>query len=612
MNILSMVHFTAFWLCIGLIFIVLKKNPKATLNRVCVLLFTCFAIWEISLTFFYGAVSQTEAMLWTNIASFGWSYLAGFYLWFALIFTNRESILKKWYFYGMVFWVPLVFIVLQWTGYLISGFIKQFFWWEIVWSSSIWSWIFYIYYLSSLAGVLYLGIRLIMDTSALHVKKQARLLVITGLINIILAFINNLLFPILKIPNVPVTSAIMTLIWSGGIVYAITKYKLMILTPAYAASNIIATMGDSLILIDPEGILVETNHATLKLLGYGREEIIGQPVGPLFAEEIPFWKEIQTQKSIPGDLLKDYQIRYRAKSGTMIPVSFSSAVMRDEEYNFLGVVGVARDMREILRLQESERECMVEKARANALQERTQELQNAYDQLKAVQAQLIQSEKMAAVGQLAGGVAHEINNPMGVILGFAQSIMKRIQEDDPLSMPLKSIEREAVRCKKLVGDLLSFSRVGKTPVELINIHQTIDETLSLIAVQVNMKNIQIIRGYSTGLPHITANKNQLQQVIMNLCTNAVDAMPAGGKITVNTRQQEGFFEIRISDTGFGMTPAIMQRIFEPFFTTKEPGKGTGLGLSLCYEIIQKHHGTIEVESESGKGTTFVIKLMIEQ
>ncbi|OGS43102.1 MAG: hypothetical protein A2539_09450 [Elusimicrobia bacterium RIFOXYD2_FULL_34_15] len=251
-----------------------------------------------------------------------------------------------------------------------------------------------------------------------------------------------------------------------------------------------------------------------------------------------------------------------------------------------------------------------------------------------LQAQFLQIEKMAAVGQLAGGVAHEINNPMGVILGFAQSVVKNIKEGDLLYMPLKSIEREAVRCKNLINDLLVFSRKEKSKVELVNINIVIDGTISLIEAQAKLKKVEIIKKYSEGLPMIMVNSNQIQQVIVNLCNNAMDAMPKGGEIKISSNieidnRYINYIIIRISDTGEGIPNEIKSKIFEPYFTTKEVGKGTGLGLSLSYEIIQKHNGTIEVESpafasattpladnkategkEIGKGTTFIIKLPV--
>ncbi len=253
------------------------------------------------------------------------------------------------------------------------------------------------------------------------------------------------------------------------------------------------------------------------------------------------------------------------------------------------------------------------------VRERTAELAKANEDLerqirerKQLEAAVRQSEKMAAIGQLAGGVAHEINNPLGVILGFAQSVVKRIPSGDNMELPLKSIEREAMRCKQLVQDLLTFSRIGKIEKESMDVHSMIDSSLSLIRAQSKVRDVSLEKGFAPELPKILANANQLQQVIVNLCSNAMDAMPRGGTLTVKTRQkksggQEGV-EIEIQDTGTGIPEEIRSRIFEPFFTTKEAGKGTGLGLSLVYEIIQKHGGQISVESDMGKGTRFLIFL----
>ncbi|HEX3043519.1 MAG TPA: ATP-binding protein [Bacillota bacterium] len=623
MNPMSLAHYTAFLLYVWLIFFILSKNPKAKLNRVTAMFFACLALWSLTTAFYYAAVSKNDALFWLNITSVFWCSLASFDLLFSLVFTNKETILKKWYFYILILFIPAFFIYMQWTGHLAYNVTKQYYGWASIWSDSIWPWLLYAYFIAFVSVSLYLSYLFIKETKLAHEKKRAKLVIISGVIPLVLCSVTDIILVQLKVTTIPPIGSILMLLWAGGIVYAITKYKLMVLTPAYAASDILATMNDSLILIGPDGKIIEANPATLSLLGYSREEIIYEPIEIILsAKEASIIKEIEFEKLFKMDSFKDYLMCYRTKNGTEIPVSISGSVMRDQEHHLIGIIGVARDLREILRLQEKEREFIIEKARTEAFQERTQEIQEAYDKLKATQAILLQSEKMAAVGQLAGGVAHEINNPLGVILGFAQSIAKRIQEDAPLYHPLKSIEREAIRCKKLVGDLLTFSRTGKTKAEIVDINTVIDETLSLIEIQAKVKNIEIIKEYGSSLPQITANKNQLQQVIMNLCNNAIDAIEAkhkidgmlaeGGVITICAGVNENQIEIDISDTGHGMTEEVKKHIFEPFYTTKEIGKGTGLGLSLCYEIIRKHKGVIEAESEVGKFSTFKIKLPINQ
>ncbi len=246
--------------------------------------------------------------------------------------------------------------------------------------------------------------------------------------------------------------------------------------------------------------------------------------------------------------------------------------------------------------------------------ERTFELASAKEKLeneiyerKKLEKTVIQSEKMSAVGQLAAGVAHEINNPLGVILGFSQNAAKRIPPGDPLELPLKSIEREAVRCKNLVQDLLTFSRVGKMEKEPVDLNQTIETALSLVLAQSKVKNTQLVKEFSA-IPKIIGNKNQIQQIIVNLSNNAMDAMPQGGKLIIRLKtakiNDQDAVEIQVEDTGEGISPEIRSRVFDPFFTTKEIGKGTGLGLSLVYEIVQRHSGKIFLESKVGQGTVF--------
>lgn len=250
--------------------------------------------------------------------------------------------------------------------------------------------------------------------------------------------------------------------------------------------------------------------------------------------------------------------------------------------------------------------------------ERTGELEKANEELKKelaerkrLEASLLQTEKMSAVGQLAAGVAHEINNPLAIILGFSQSALKKIKDSDALFMPIKSIEREALRCKNLVQNLLVFSRQTDAQMQIFNLNETLADTLSIIEAHARVKSVEIFMELGTP-PPLLGDRNQIQQVIVNLCNNAIDALPNGGKIVVRTisrvikDKREAILEIE--DNGSGIPEELRNRIFNPFFTTKEAGKGTGLGLSLVYEIVQKHRGTIDLKSTVGHGTTFSISL----
>lgn len=235
-----------------------------------------------------------------------------------------------------------------------------------------------------------------------------------------------------------------------------------------------------------------------------------------------------------------------------------------------------------------------------------------YD-LRSTHLKLLQSEKLSAVGQLAGGVAHEINNPLGVIMGFAESALGCVGKGDPLEMPLQSIQREAMRCKNLVQDLLTFSRVSRVELEQIDLNEAIESTLSLFRGQAKMGQFEIRKELALHLPRVLGNPNQIQQIVVNLANNAFDAMGRQGTLAVKTSllsdNDRTWICLAVSDTGSGIPPEAMPRIFEPFFTTKPVGKGTGLGLGLVHEIIQKHSGTIDVQSRPGF-TEFCIKFPV--
>ncbi|MBZ0270538.1 HAMP domain-containing protein [bacterium] len=224
-------------------------------------------------------------------------------------------------------------------------------------------------------------------------------------------------------------------------------------------------------------------------------------------------------------------------------------------------------------------------------------------------AQLVQADKLAAIGQLAGGVAHEINNPLAVIFGFAQVLDRRIAASDPLRMPVDSILREAERCRNLVQELVTFSRTAKKTRDRIDVNEIIERSLILLETRAKSQHVAINREFGADLPHVDANRTQFEQILVNLGTNAFDAMPNGGILILRTLADDsGAVVVEVSDTGTGIESDVVRHVFDPFFTTKEVGKGTGLGLSLVYEIVQQHGGRIDLDTEIGRGTTFRISL----
>ena len=241
---------------------------------------------------------------------------------------------------------------------------------------------------------------------------------------------------------------------------------------------------------------------------------------------------------------------------------------------------------------------------------------NLYKQLQETQSQLIQAEKMSALGQLAGGLAHEINNPLSGILGLAQLVLEKADTGTQSFQDLKDIEKAVFRCKKIIASLLSFARQEKIRMEPVNINDVIEETLVLYAKQLELKHIAIVTNFGPELPPVNADFQQLMQVFLNLFTNAHDAMPNGGTITIKTQlaapdpDKKEQLIVSLADTGSGIPQEILGRVFDPFFTTKPAGKGTGLGLSVCLGIMNRHNGAILARSEPGKGSVFTLYLPV--
>jgi two-component system NtrC family sensor kinase len=239
------------------------------------------------------------------------------------------------------------------------------------------------------------------------------------------------------------------------------------------------------------------------------------------------------------------------------------------------------------------------------VQERTQELERVQDQL-------IRAGKMAAIGELAAGVAHEINNPLTGVLTFSSLMLKKADANHPWKRDLENIVQQTTRCRNIVRGLLDFARQRKPDKREWDIHTLIDRTITLVENQARFQNIKIVRNFKPDMSMLFIDGDQIQQVFMNIVINAADAMAGnGGTLTIKTEVRDERTEISFTDTGCGMTTEQLSKLFTPFYTTKEIGKGTGLGLAISYGIIQSHGGEIEAESEIGKGSTLKVKLPVE-
>jgi two-component system NtrC family sensor kinase len=227
---------------------------------------------------------------------------------------------------------------------------------------------------------------------------------------------------------------------------------------------------------------------------------------------------------------------------------------------------------------------------------------------------IMESERLAHIGQLAAGVAHEINNPLQGIITYSHLMLERPEIDAGCRASLEKIVKQANRCRDIIRGLLDFSRQRKPDKRLANVHRILEECISLVDNQALFHNITITTRLAPDLPQVLTDPSQIQQVFMNLIINAAEAMQGRGQLTLTTRHIKeppaGVVEVAFTDTGHGIKEEDLSRIFDPFFTTKEVGHGTGLGLAISYGIIKEHKGTISVESEEGKGSTFIVSLPV--
>lgn len=241
-----------------------------------------------------------------------------------------------------------------------------------------------------------------------------------------------------------------------------------------------------------------------------------------------------------------------------------------------------------------------------------EELNKYIEQLEKTQRQLIQAEKMNALGQLSASVAHEINNPLAGVLVYSKLLAKKVTSGafnkEEMITNLAKIENAVTYCSNIVRSLLDFSRQTEPTLKSVNISDILDQVMTLVGHQAQTKHIQVTRREMSPVPPVMADFGQIQQVFINLVVNAIQAMSEGGKLTITTSASDGSVRTSFADTGVGIKPENMEKLFTPFFTTKSEVKGVGLGLSVSYGIVERHGGKIEVQSEVGKGSTFTVIL----
>ncbi len=340
------------------------------------------------------------------------------------------------------------------------------------------------------------------------------------------------------------------------------------------SENILESLNDGLAVLDRNGRVVRWNRPMEELYGVRHEEAVGQALTGLVDTDV-----VALLREAPdGAAYYKIPLLSRHQPPRRLLVNVGMTPLRDSHAGVVGTIVIIEDISSRVQLEE----------------------------------QLQISEKMASIGLLAAGVAHEVNTPLTGISSFTQMLLEGASPDDPKTAVLEKIERQTFRAAKIVNGLLNLARPAQVDSGPCDVNTVINDVLSLLEHQFKNGSIQVRKELAAAGPAVQAIEHKLQQVFLNLFLNARDAMPKGGWLTIVTRQEPGVAIVEVGDTGSGIPAEQLSRIYDPFFTTKAIGKGTGLGLSITYGIVQEHGGTISCDSQVGHGTRFTIQLPLAE
>jgi PAS domain S-box-containing protein len=352
--------------------------------------------------------------------------------------------------------------------------------------------------------------------------------------------------------------------------------------------------------IDRDGRILSVSENWLSVLGYRAVEVLGRRLTDFMTEESKRYAfEVGLPEFFDAGLCRDVSYQFVKSNGEVLDV-LVSAISESGPYGELDrSLAVVFDVTERKRAEEGMREAH-------------DELHKAYESLEKAQSKAISSAKLAAVGRLTAGVSHEILNPLNIITLRLYMLINNADVSHKVLTDLRTLEEQANRITKIAQDLLSFSR-QRTPERIeLDLNDTVRRTVELVGHDLRLQDIAVQMELAEGLPHVLADQNQLQQVVLNLVTNARDVMPDGGQLILSTQvaytNESKFVEFRVEDTGAGIPEEDLDKLFDPFFTTKPEGQGTGLGLSICQGIVGAHGGSIRVENVSGGGAVFIVRL----
>ncbi len=378
------------------------------------------------------------------------------------------------------------------------------------------------------------------------------------------------------------------------------------------SQTILETSMDGFYTVLPDGSIADCNAAFCEIVGYSCDQLLSMTIADLEATETAEETARHLQKVMQAGSDR-FETAHQRNDGTIVDLEISTTVVELPGESFF--VSYARDI--------TERKQMAEELNAfrqhleRLVEERTAQLERVNRELaeqiaerKRLQAKLIQASKMSALGTMAGGIAHEVRNPLSIISSCNQLLQEHPDSQEVHQQCIEKIATACQRASLIIENLLTFAAPSKEQTQPVDLNAVLNNAIVLLSHSMDQQGITLEKNCGPDLPSIMGNQALLQQVFINLMLNAIDAMPEGGSLQVGTRMTEqGEVAIEFTDSGRGISPEHLPKIFDPFFTTKSVGEGVGLGLSISYSIIQQHKGTIAVRSQPGQGSTFTVQLL---
>lgn len=586
-GLVSLLYTIALIVYADLAVIVLYRNIRSRLNWFCALFLLSLACWSLE-DIFHGnpALPAAQVDFFSDIGAIGRFSLASFFLAFVLEFTGSlDRIQRRRFGTGML----LILLAGLPVFLLVMYYCRQFpltnhhysFGWVVEWqSNNLWVLLFYCYLGGFVSFGSYLLYRFAKEGNNPPQQKSARILGLTTLASLILGGFTDIILPLTDRPF-PELAGLGSLIWAGGLYYSIGRYNLLALTPSSAADEILATMPEALFLITPEGRIAVANPAGLELFGYQQEELPGIPAADLFASAADF-DSLQVQ-TVSFTTLSGIELQCRTKTGREFPAVIATRVLRTDNGSpgrMRGIVMVLHDI---------------------------SAQKQAAAKLRQAQEELLRQERLATMGQIAGGIAHELRAPLGTVSNSLYYLRELSRTDIPEAVRrhLEIIERQLVRANETISALLDFGRNRTVQQEPVALQDLLSDTLAdcVVPPHITLRRIQPEHSCK-----VLVDPRQARIIFRNLVRNAIQAMPETGELTITVESPTAgnTVAVHIRDTGRGIAPEDRERIFDPFFTTKSTG--TGLGLAISKSLVEQNQGTITVQSEPGSGTTFTVAL----